>query len=175
MIGLIRGVFILCYVILNGFFQGICKAPLATDVVAGLVEDSQAACNQGDYATAVQKLRPLAEQGNAGAQFILGRLHAHGTGVLRDGREAAKWYLKAAKQGNASAQFNLGWLYACPEDRDVVQDYMRAYMWFRIAKENGHETAQVCIDAVEKMITPAQIAKAEKLARKLSFWNPFIF
>jgi hypothetical protein len=39
--------------------------------VAGPFEDAVAAYKHGDYATALRLLRPLAEQGNARAQFNL--------------------------------------------------------------------------------------------------------
>ena len=54
------------------------------------LEDSIAAFRSGDYATALRILRPLAEQGNAAAQFNLGSMYAHGQGVTLDYREAVK-------------------------------------------------------------------------------------
>jgi uncharacterized protein len=55
--------------------------------------------------------RKAADQGNANAQFNLGKMYDDGDGVPQDHAEALKWYLKAADQGNASAQFNLGKMY----------------------------------------------------------------
>jgi uncharacterized protein len=40
------------------------------------VEDGQAAYQIGDYATALEIFRSLAEQGNASAQFNLGVMYA---------------------------------------------------------------------------------------------------
>ncbi len=70
--------------------------------------DGVAAYDRGDYATAFSEWKPLAEQGNAGAQFNLGVMYYKGRGVPQDYAEAVKWYRKAAEQGNAGAQFNLG-------------------------------------------------------------------
>ncbi len=42
------------------------------------------AYEQKDYATALKELAPLAEQGNAEAQFDLGRMYLMGQGVLKD-------------------------------------------------------------------------------------------
>jgi hypothetical protein len=42
------------------------------------------AYKRGDYATALRDWRPLAEQGDAGAQFYLGTLYAFGQGVPQD-------------------------------------------------------------------------------------------
>ncbi len=50
---------------------------------AGPAEDGKAAYNRGDFATALQLLRPLAEQGDASAQNDLGAMYANGQGVPR--------------------------------------------------------------------------------------------
>jgi TPR repeat protein len=52
--------------------------------------------------------RPLAEQGDADAQYRLGVLYANGYGVPKDYVQARQWYEKAAAQGNTIAQYNLG-------------------------------------------------------------------
>ena len=44
---------------------------------------------RGDFATAERLLRPLAEQGNATAQFDLGGMYYHGRGVPEDHAAAA--------------------------------------------------------------------------------------
>ena len=53
------------------------------------------AYKRGDYATAYQEWLPLAEQGNADAQFSLGGMYAGGEGVPEDDAAAAKSYRKA--------------------------------------------------------------------------------
>lgn len=53
----------------------------------------------GDYATALKEFKPLAEQGDAVAQYNLGMMYRKGQGVSKDGKESAKWYRKAAEQG----------------------------------------------------------------------------
>ncbi|MSO73363.1 MAG: sel1 repeat family protein, partial [Rhodospirillaceae bacterium] len=67
-----------------------------------------AAYNAKDYATALKEWRPLAEQGNASAQYNLGLMYDNGQGVTQDYKEAVRLYGLAAAQGNASAQSNLG-------------------------------------------------------------------
>lgn len=51
-----------------------------------------AAYVRGDYAEAVRLIRPLAEQGNASAQYRLGFMYTTGQGVPRDLAEAKKWF-----------------------------------------------------------------------------------
>ena len=106
------------------------------DFQAGL-----AAYLRKDYATALQELEPLAEQGNSEAQSILGTMYEDGKGVSRDYAEAAKWYRKAAEQGDAGAQHNLGWLYS--KGLGVQRDLAEAFGWLRKAAENGDVGAQV--------------------------------
>jgi hypothetical protein len=81
---------------------------LATPVVAGDFEDALAAANAGDFQKAFRLWKPLAEQGNAGAQYNLGVMCANGEGVPMDDAKAVSWYRKATEQGVANAQYNLG-------------------------------------------------------------------
>ena len=83
-------------------------ALLTAAASAGPFEDAAAAYRQGDYATALRIIRPMARKGYAAAQFKLGLIYVRGNGVPQDYREASRWYRKAADQGNAAAQRNLG-------------------------------------------------------------------
>ncbi len=85
------------------------------------------AYNRGDYATALRLWRPLAEQGNALAQFSLGFMYDNGEGVPQNDAEAVKWYRRAADQGDASAQLNLGVMYYAGEG--VWANYVESYKW----------------------------------------------
>jgi hypothetical protein len=91
---------------------------------AGPFEDAQAADQKGDYATELQILRPLAEQGNALAQLGLGVMYANGQGVPQDYAQAVVLYRKAAEQGDADAQTLVGLMYA--NGHGVSQDYAQA-------------------------------------------------
>ncbi len=111
-------------------------SPVWADFQAGLVAHSR-----GDYATALREFRPLAEQGDADAQFNLGVMYSHGQGVPQDYAEAVKWYRKAAEQGVADAQFNIGVKYDNGEG--VPQDYAEAVKWYRKAAIQGQLKAQI--------------------------------
>ncbi len=106
---------------------------------AGL-DEGMAAAKRGDHATALREWRPLAEQGNAKAQFFLGVMYDRGLGVTQDYAEAVRWYRKAAEQGHAEAQHDLGVMYG--EGQGVPQDYAEAVRWYRKAAEQGHAYAQ---------------------------------
>lgn len=98
-----------------------------------------AAYEIGDYVTALREWQPLAEQGNANAQLMLGVVYHRGRS---DFKTATRWYRRAAEQGNAEAQFNLGWMYRIGNLVDVPQDEKAAAQWFRRAAEQGHADAQ---------------------------------
>ena len=99
-----------------------------------------AAYESGDFATALREWRPLAEQGNADAQFNLGVMYYKGRGVPKNHKTAVKWYTLAAEQGNASAQFYLGVMYR--RGKGVPKNYKTALKWYTLAAEQGHAFAQ---------------------------------
>jgi TPR repeat protein len=74
-----------------------------TPVVAGPLEDANAAIKRRDYATAVRLIRPLAEQGDANAQYNLGVFYDNGLGVPQDKVRAYMWFNLSAAQGREGA------------------------------------------------------------------------
>ena len=64
-----------------------------------------------DYETAMREWAPLASQGNAEAQNMVGFMYRWGQGVGQDFETARHWYRLAADQGHPTAQSNLGLLY----------------------------------------------------------------
>ncbi len=124
------------------------RVALAVALLIGLATPSQAGIREalfahwrGDYATAFQELKPLAEQGDAMAQFILGFMYSKGQGVLQDYAEAMKWTRKAAEQGQRDAQNDLGLMYHYGQG--VPQDYAEAVKWYRKAAEQGNAAGQL--------------------------------
>lgn len=75
----------------------------AASAAAGPLEDADAALKRRDYATAVRLNRPLAEQGNANAQYNLGTFYDNGLGVPQDKVRAYMWFSLSAAQGREGA------------------------------------------------------------------------
>ena len=73
-----------------------------------------------------------------------------------------KWWRLTAEQGDANAQNSLGFMYV--NGTGVIQDYVRAHMWFNIAASQGDESAAINRDVVAKRMTPSQIETAQRLA-----------
>ncbi len=104
-------------------------------------DDGLSAYDTGDFAKALEIWGPLAENGDAVAQYSLGKLLENGgVGVPRDLAEAAKWYQRSASQGIATAQNNLGLMYA--QGRGVPQDVTLAVKFWRDAAAKDHVVAK---------------------------------
>ena len=97
--------------------------------VAGPWEDGMAAYNRGDYVPAIRLFRPLAEQGNAKAQNVLGVMYRKGEGVARNSVRAFLWFSRAAARGDARAKAEL---------RDVSQTMTAEEL------SQAREMAQAC-------------------------------
>jgi hypothetical protein len=111
---------------------------LAADLEIGL-----AAYFEGDYETSLAECQPLAEEGNAGAQFCVGLLYANGFGVAMNDDLALKWYGRAAEQGHSEAQFNLGVMHV--NGWGVAMNDHEAAKWYRLAAEQGYTQAQTSL------------------------------
>jgi len=77
---------------------------------------------------------------------------------------ALKEWEPLAERGHADAQRDLGVMYI--QVQGVTQDYTRAYMWWNITGSKGNWIAVNDWEKVQGMMTPAQIEKAQKLARE---------
>jgi uncharacterized protein len=126
---------------------------LTGSVAAGAFEDATAAYMNGDYATAMRLIRPLAAKGDADAQRLLGDMYADEKGVPKDMKPdvrfliAATLYRQAAERGDAAAESDL----ADIQDRlgiiydlgvGVAKDPTEAVVWYRKAAERGNAGAQ---------------------------------
>ena len=119
-------------------------------------EEGLAAYEKGDYLAALRAWRPLAEQGDADAQFNLGFMHYSGQGTPRDYARALKWYRAAAEQGDSDAQFNLRNMYR--DGEGTWRDDQEAIKWFRAAAEQGDAEAQYkLLGVVEEAISPRAV------------------
>ena len=133
-----------------------------------------------DYAEAVRWFRLAADQGDAEAQHLLSQMYSRGAGgVPQDFTEAACWHQLAAEQGFSPAQLELGHRFFVGDG--VHKDYVKAYAWIKLALSEGpmlattegpngegFDWSENIITMLAEVMTPAQIAEAEYLARQ---WN----
>ena len=137
-------------------------------------EEAVAALERGDYAVAFESFSTLAEQGDARAQVSLGYMYVQRRGVSQDYTEALRWFRQAAEQGDARAQIKLGAMYALGQG--VPQDHVQAHKWFNLAASRFSSSEQELRDkavqarnGVASLMTPAQLAEAQRLKRE---WQP---
>ncbi len=77
---------------------------------------------------------------------------------------ALKEWRPLADPGHADAQSNLGVMY--DKGQGVFQDYAQAHMWASLAAAQNQERATKLRAALAKLMTPEQIAEAQRLARE---------
>lgn len=82
----------------------------------------------------------------------------------KDYATALRAYQSLAARGDAAAQFTLGLMYDL--GRGVPQDYVTAHMWFNLAAARGDANGAKGRDIVARLMTPQQIADAQKRARE---------
>ncbi len=120
--------------------QGIASAQLGLGLIyreglglGEIVKD----CNK-----AVFWLRKAAAQGQATAQFELGKMYASTQAlcVTKSNIQAAYWFKQSAQQGKAESQYELGLLYEL--DKGAGQHDSSALYWFTQAAEQGYKEAQ---------------------------------
>jgi TPR repeat protein len=114
-------------------------------VLAADASDSETAAlsayENGDYARAFRLFEPLAANGTAHAQFMLGLMYANGQGIAQNFYEAAKMYRLAGNLGHTGAQVNLGSLYEnCMGNGPCNSE--EAANWYRRAADQGDALAQ---------------------------------
>ncbi len=115
------------HALIRALLTAVLSLWLTTSAWAGF-DEGLAAFERGDYATALEEWLPLANGGNANAQYHLGFMYAVGQGVPKDDVEAHMWLsLAAAKE-------------------DVI--------------------ARITRDKLAELMTPAEISKAQRLARE---------
>ena len=94
-----------------------------------------------DYSSAFHNLYPLAQDGMADAQAILGYMYLYGQGVNKNIPKALLWLNKAADQGVSESYSILGHIYLKGAD-GLEKDGQEAKKWFLKASLRGDRQAQ---------------------------------
>jgi uncharacterized protein len=169
-------------------------APISAQSVRTGIE----AWQHSDYAGAVAIWRPLAEQGDADAQFNLGQAYRLGRGVPTNLSAAKTWFERAASQGHVDAQTTLGlllfqngeqaeglkWLKMAAEQGEprallvygtalvngdtVTQDPILGYAYVSRAAAQGLEPAKNTLDQLDQVLPLADRKRGVAMARDLA-------
>lgn len=100
------------------------------DLVSGI-----AAFEAKEFSRAAQILGPMADSGNADAQFRLAIMCQNGLGRVASEADAFKWMQAAAEQGMPLAEHGLGFMYL--EGECAAKDPAKAVLWFSKAAAQG--------------------------------------
>ena len=140
-----------CYALLTAFLMlaAMSLRAMPDTIPAGPLALGSAAYQRHDYAIALLLLRPLAEQGVAGAQVVLGFMYHDGEGVPQDYAPAAQWMRKAAEQGDEVAEASLGGMYLAGEGVPKSDD--DAARWLQKAADQGMAPAQFALGGLDDL------------------------
>jgi hypothetical protein len=174
------------------------SAPLSAQSVKAGIE----AWQRADYASAVSIWRPLAQGGDADAQFNLGQAYRLGRGVPIDLGAARMWFEKAATTGHLDAETTLGlllfqngdqeaglkWLKQAAQQGEprallvygtalyngdgVTQDRLLGYAYVSRAAAQGLGPAKDTLDQLDGLMPATDRAKAVALARSIPTGTP---
>ena len=118
----------------------IFAAALGCNAALAGLDEGLDALRRNDFAAAANELRPLAERGDAEAQYRIGLMYEYGKGYPQDKTQGIVWFKKSAAQNHAAAQTELGIIYATGDG--VKQDDAQAVAWFQKGSSLGNATAQ---------------------------------
>ncbi|HZF93631.1 MAG TPA: SPOR domain-containing protein [Allosphingosinicella sp.] len=183
-----------------------CAAAAAISIGAGSafadVRAGIEAWRAGNYEAAIREWRPLADAGDADAQFNLGQAYRLGRGVPANLPLAHEWFEKAARQGHGQAEANLGlslfqnnqreravpWLTRAAERGDpraqyylgtahfngdlVALDWPRAYALMKQAADQGLPQARQSLTQMEPHLSPSDRARGTEMAAAMAARAP---
>lgn len=111
-----------------------------TEVIAEDLQDAVDAMRTGNFAEAYCIMRPLAEDGDADAQYNIGWMYMNGYGLRVNDSLALEWWQSASQQGHRDASFSIGMLYSLGEGQ-VPKNTDKAIDYYLVAATEGHEDA----------------------------------
>lgn len=106
-------------------------AMFATAIFAQSYEINRARylIESGDYKQAAITLRPLADKGNAEAQYLASKLFAEGKGVMKSPQQAERYLRLSAQHGYTPAMEDYS------DAAYEKKDYVTAYKWMKAAND----------------------------------------
>lgn len=87
-----------------GVALAVAGASAVSPAAAERYEDGISAYKRNEFDKSIKTLRPLAEKGDARAQYMLGRHYQFGQGTKADRAEAYFWYRRAETKGHLEAK-----------------------------------------------------------------------
>ena len=181
------------YLIASAFIAFVAAPISAQSVKAGID-----AWQRADYSGAVAIWRPLADKGDADAEFNLGQAYRLGRGVSTNLAAAKTWFERSAVQGHVDAETTLGlllfqngdqseglnWLKkaalqgeprallvygtALVNGDSVTQDPVLGYAYVSRAAAQGLEPARQTLAQLDQLLPVADRKRGTEIATQLS-------
>lgn len=142
---------------------GACIFLLYVQPAGAGFEEAAKAYENADVEKMFAILEPMAANGDARAQGLLGVIFYSAIFVKEDIELAKRYFERAAKKSDAEAQYNLGFMYREGAAGDL--DPRKATYWFRKSAEQGHPQAQFYLG-----LSYATGLGVEKNFAKALFW-----
>ena len=108
---------------------------LSSEISLANFDDGMDAINKGNYEQAITELKPLADQGDARAQFWYGNLIFNGLGTPKNMKLGIEFYRLSAEKNFPLALHELGHIY--DNGLGVEQDIDEAINWYEKAITEG--------------------------------------
>ena len=102
----------------------------------------------GEYSAVKSELIPLAESGDARAQFNLGISYSFGHGVEKSSIKAFEWTHKSAAQGDVKAEVNLASMYS--DGRGTEKNIAEAVNWYEKAAAQKDMNATLALGKIHR-------------------------
>ena len=106
----------------SALFVALCFFFLYTQLAVADFSQGFSAYEASSFQVALAEFRKSSRQGDARAQYMLGRMYQHGYGVVVNNGVAIDYYRMAAEQGHAKAQYTLGVIHQKGLDLPILQD-----------------------------------------------------
>ena len=106
----------------SALFVALCFFFLYTQLAVADFSQGFSAYEASSFQVALAEFRKVSRQGDARAQYMLGRMYQHGYGVVANNGVAIDYYRMAAEQGHAKAQYTLGVMHQKGLDLPILQD-----------------------------------------------------
>ncbi|HET7892836.1 MAG TPA: GAF domain-containing protein [Candidatus Sulfotelmatobacter sp.] len=116
-------------------------------------------------ATSFELMRQLAQDGDPVAEYALALRYFEGdekNRLVRDEKQAFRWFSRAAEHGSLAAQAKLGFLYW--GGRGIPKDLNQAYFWTVLARARGDQENKDLAAILASGMTRSQAAAIEQQA-----------
>jgi len=152
---------------------------LAVSIAFGLSLGSLAGADQTagvkawkakDYQRAFQEFSPLAEAGDAVAQYFLGTMHLAGQHVPVNPAAAFRWWREAADQGYGPAQVQVAAAYI--RGIGVAVDVGEAFHWASLAAANALAPQDAATKLRDTLAQQLQPDARRGIEARIAAWSP---